>query len=172
MAKLPNVKKKNSAQEDLEEKDIDVTADTEEEEDTGDQSDALNSVMSHATQNAENAGADEEDAEEDATSDEEDPAVAEHSEDADPSADESEDEKDEADAGENPETAPPRKDDVVVITPPPAAVPKPTTVKVATVCDHSCHIGGVPYHFKKGVITPVPEPVKEILRNAGLLAAL
>lgn len=61
----------------------------------------------------------------------------------------------------------------VTIAPPKNPTPtKATTVKVATVCDHSCYIGGKPYHFKKGVPTNVPEPVKQILKNAGLLAAL
>ena len=61
----------------------------------------------------------------------------------------------------------------VTIVPPKNPTPtKATTVKVATVCDHSCYIGGKPYHFKKGVPTNVPEPVKQILKNAGLLAAL
>lgn len=61
---------------------------------------------------------------------------------------------------------------VTITAPKPTVSTKATTVKVATVCDHSCHIGGKPYHFKKGVPTSVPEPVKQILKNAGLLAAL
>ena len=75
------------------------------------------------------------------------------------------------DAGENPETAPPENG--IVVEEPVYAVPaKEKTVKVALVCDHSCFIGGVGYHFHKGETVSVPEPVKDILKNAGLLAAL
>ena len=75
------------------------------------------------------------------------------------------------DAGENPETAPP-ENGIVVEEPVYAAPAKEKTVKVATVCDHSCFIGGTCYHFRKGEVTSVPEPIKDILKNAGLLAAL
>ena len=88
----------------------------------------------------------------------------------------------EADSGEEPNEESPKQEDdetsgddnfgVTITAPKPPVSTKATTVKVATVCDHSCHIGGKPYHFKKGVPTSVPEPVKQILKNAGLLAAL
>lgn len=61
------------------------------------------------------------------------------------------------------------------ITPsiPEVVVPtKETRVKVATTCNHSCHIGGEAYHFVAGVTTYVPRPVKDILKRAGLLAAI
>lgn len=75
------------------------------------------------------------------------------------------------DAGENPETAPPENG--IVVEEPVYAVPaKEKTVKVALVCDHTCYIGGTCYHFRKGETTSVPEPIKDILKNAGLLAAL
>lgn len=74
--------------------------------------------------------------------------------------------------GENPETAPPSEDEDVVISAPKEIKTKETNVKVAVMADHSCHIGGVPYHFKKGVPVYVPRPVKEILKNAGLLLPL
>lgn len=75
------------------------------------------------------------------------------------------------DAGENPETAPPENG--IVVEEPVYVVPaKEKTVKVALVCDHTCYIGGVCYHFRKGETTSVPEPIKDILKNAGLLVAL
>lgn len=45
-------------------------------------------------------------------------------------------------------------------------------VKVRTSCDHRCSIGGTWYDFKKGVQQSVPEEVKAILLNAGLLMPL
>lgn len=91
-------------------------------------------------------------------------------------------ESEETNSGEEPNEESPKQegdetsgDDnfgVTITAPKPTVSTKATTVKVATVCDHSCHIGGKPYHFKKGVPTSVPEPVKQILKNAGLLAAL
>ena len=159
MAKLPKVKKSVQDEDAVEVNG--VTAPEEEvEEATEEQTSALESIMSSATQNAANAG--EEDEAEDDTAEEQEsnPDVSEHSE-------------DDGDTGENPETAPPEKTEpVITVSAPQKVPPKPTTVKVATVCDHSCYIGGVPYHFKKGVPTPVPQPVKDILRNAGLLMAL
>ena len=159
MAKLPKVKKSVQDEEALEANG--ATAPEEEVEETTEQSSALESIMSSATQNAANAG-DENEAEEDADEEQESNSdVSEHSEEND------------GDTGENPETAPPEKTEpVITVSAPQKTPPKPTTVKVATVCDHSCYIGGVPYHFKKGVPTPVPQPVKDILRNAGLLMAL
>lgn len=73
--------------------------------------------------------------------------------------------------GENPETAPPENENVVISAPKEVKT-KDTNVKVAVMADHSCHIGGVPYHFEKGVPVYVPRPVKEILKNAGLLLPL
>ena len=160
MAKLPKVKKSVQDEEAVEMHGS-VAPEEEVEETTEEQSSALESIMSSATQNAANAG--EEDEVEDDTAEEQEsnPDVSEHSE------------EDDGDAGENPETAPPEKTEpVITVSAPQKVPPKPTTVKVATVCDHSCYIGGVPYHFKKGVPTPVPQPVKDILRNAGLLMAL
>lgn len=45
-------------------------------------------------------------------------------------------------------------------------------VRVRTSVDHSCCIGGVRYHFKKGVQKNVPEGVKAILLRANLLMPL
>lgn len=63
-------------------------------------------------------------------------------------------------------------DSGIIISAPKSAPTKATSVDIITVADHSCFIGGIPYHFKKGVKTSVPKPVKDILRNAGLLAPL
>ena len=159
MAKLPKVKKSVQDEEAVEVNGS-VAPEEEVEETTEEQSSALESIMSSATQNAANAGEEDEDEDDTAEEQESNPDVSEHSE-------------DDGDAGENPETAPPEKTEpVITVSAPQKVPPKPTTVKVATVCDHSCYIGGVPYHFKKGVPTPVPQPVKDILRNAGLLMAL
>lgn len=100
-------------------------------------------------------------------------ATAEESTNSDTAATETSDETESTDeiAGENPETAPPENG--IVVEEPVYAVPaKEKTVKVALACDHSCFIGGVSYHFRKGETVSVPEPVKDILKNAGLLAAL
>lgn len=51
---------------------------------------------------------------------------------------------------------------------PPVEVTK--RVKIATVKDHSCVIGGTHYHFEKDKVVSVPEHVKNILKKAGLLA--
>lgn len=45
-------------------------------------------------------------------------------------------------------------------------------VKVALIKNHSCTIGGVTYHFEKGKQYNVPQSVKTILKQAGLLSAL
>lgn len=45
-------------------------------------------------------------------------------------------------------------------------------VKVSTVRDHSCTIGGQSYAFKKGKVVVVPENVKRVLKKAGILAPL
>lgn len=84
-------------------------------------------------------------------------------------------ETEDAPEDENSETAPPAPTNSVppvTVVVPKETVKKEATVKVSLICNHSCTIGGVPYHFTKGKIAYVPEPVKEILRRAGLLAAL
>lgn len=156
MAKLPKVKSK---QEEVDEEVVttenEVTTDTSTDDGTADdQNGAVDSIITHTaeTVSGSNEGSIDEDPDE---GDEED----------------STDEEKKTDGGEEN-----KKDDDnfgVTIAPPKNTTPtKATTVKVATVCDHSCYIGGKPYHFKKGVPTNVPEPVKQILKNAGLLAAL
>lgn len=45
-------------------------------------------------------------------------------------------------------------------------------VRVRTKIDHTCNIGGVRYHFVKGVQKNVPEEVKKILLRADLLMPL
>lgn len=146
MAKLPKVKSKT---EEVEEE----LGTTNEPETSEDQTDAVTGIIDRATETV--AGSEE-------------GAGTEESE--------------EIDSGEEPDEESPKQegdetsgDDnfgVTITAPKPTVSTKATTVKVATVCDHSCHIGGKPYHFKKGVPTSVPEPVKQILKNAGLLAAL
>jgi hypothetical protein len=60
----------------------------------------------------------------------------------------------------------------------PAAPDKPDEtdnvrkVRVATVVNHHCKIGPTMYHFQKNVPQMVPVEVKEILRQANLLAPL
>lgn len=151
MAKLPKVKNKQEEVEEdvIREEVVDATETAFE-----DQGDAVDSIINHTAETV--SGSDEGSTDEDHTEgDEED----------------STDEEKKTNGGEEN-----KKDDDnfgVTIAPPKNPTPtKATTVKVATVCDHSCHIGGKPYHFKKGVPTSVPEPVKQILKNAGLLAAL
>lgn len=148
MAKLPKVKSK---QEEVDEEVVitenEVTTDTSTDDGTADdQNGAVDSIITHTAETV--SGSDE------------------------GSTDEDPDEGDEEDSTDEDN----KKDDDnfgVTIAPPKNPTPtKATTVKVATVCDHSCYIGGKPYHFKKGVPTNVPEPVKQILKNAGLLAAL
>lgn len=146
MAKLPKVKSKT---EEVEEE----LGTTNEPETSEDQTDAVTDIIDRATE-----------------------TVAGSEEGADT------EESGESDSGEEPNEESPKQegdetsgDDnfgVTITAPKPIVSTKATTVKVATVCDHSCHIGGKPYHFKKGVPTSVPEPVKQILKNAGLLAAL
>lgn len=146
MAKLPKVKSKT---EEVEEE----LGATNEPETSEDQTDAVTGIIDRATETV--AGSEE-------------GAETEESE--------------ETNSGEEPNEESPKqegdetsRDDnfgVTITAPKPTVSTKATTVKVATVCDHSCHIGGKPYHFKKGVPTSVPEPVKQILKNAGLLAAL
>lgn len=146
MAKLPKVKSKT---EEVEEE----LGTTNEPETSEDQTDAVTGIIDRATETV--AGSEE---------------GAETGE------------SEETDSGEEPNEESPKQegdetsgDDnfgVTITAPKPTVSTKATTVKVATVCDHSCHIGGKPYHFKKGVPTSVPEPVKQILKNAGLLAAL
>lgn len=48
----------------------------------------------------------------------------------------------------------------------------PKMVKVRTSIDHRCNIGGVNYHFEKGIAQNVPTNVKEILLMNNLLMAL
>lgn len=149
MAKLS---KKNLAPK-VEESPAPVVPANEGEEFNEDQNAAIEGVMSSATAHAAEV-------EDDDSETGEKPAVEEHTEN---------------EGGENPETAPPPpapKEDEVVVARPKPSTPVATTVKVVTVCDHTCHIGGTLYCFKKGVPTSVPEPVKKILRDAGLLAAL
>lgn len=146
MAKLPKVKSK---QEEVDEEVVttenEVATDTSTDDGTADdQNGAVDSIITHTAETV--SGSDE-------------------------GSTDSTDEEKKTDGGEEN-----KKDDDnfgVTIAPPKNTTPtKATTVKVATVCDHSCYIGGKPYHFKKGVPTNVPEPVKQILKNAGLLAAL
>lgn len=155
MAKLPKVKNK---QEEVDDEVVttenEVTTDTSTDDGTADdQNGAVDSIITHTAETV--YGSDE------------------GSTDEDPDGGDKEDstDKEKTDGGEEN-----KKDDDnfgVTIAPPKNPTPtKATTVKVATVCDHSCYIGGKPYHFKKGVPTNVPEPVKQILKNAGLLAAL
>ena len=146
MAKLPKVKSK---QEEVDEEVVttenEVATDTSTDDGTADdQNGAVDSIITHTAETV--SGSDE-------------------------GSTDSTDEEKKTDGGEEN-----KKDDDnfgVTIAPPKNTTPtKATTVKVDTVCDHSCYIGGKPYHFKKGVPTNVPEPVKQILKNAGLLAAL
>ena len=151
MAKLPKVKnKQGEVEEDVIREEVEDTTETTSE----DQGDAVDSIINHTAETVSSSD--------------------EGSTDEDPNERDEEDSTDEGkktDGGEEN-----KKDDDnfgVTIAPPKSTAPtKATTVKVATVCDHSCYIGGKPYHFKKGVPTNVPEPVKQILKNAGLLAAL
>lgn len=151
MAKLPKMKnKQEEVEEDVIREEVEDTTETTSE----DQGDAVESIINHTAETV--SCSDEGSTYEDPTEgDEED----------------STDEEKKTNGGEEN-----KKDDGnfgVTIAPPKNHTPtKATTVKVATVCDHSCYIGGKPYHFKKGVPTNVPEPVKQILKNAGLLAAL
>lgn len=62
--------------------------------------------------------------------------------------------------------------DEVVMTPKEKSRPIERNVKVCLNTDHSCSIGGVRYHFEKGKSQNVPESVKAILKQAGLLTAL
>ena len=144
MAKLPKVKnKQEEVEEDVIREEVDGTTETTSE----DQGDAVDSIINHTAETVADSTGSEEDSEDDA---------------------------DEGESGETNENTDSKGEDFgVTIAPPKNPTPtKATTVKVATVCDHSCYIGGKPYHFKKGVPTNVPEPVKQILKNAGLLAAL
>lgn len=70
------------------------------------------------------------------------------------------------------ETKPVNVNTGITVSAPKPIPPKATSVDIATIADHSCFIGGIAYHFKKGVKTSVPKPVKDILRNAGLLMPL
>lgn len=151
MAKLPRAKKNEGFEEE-----VTVVTETHDEEVevdevTGgeDQGNAVNGIIDHAASVSSTAEVDETDAEEA----------------------ENETEKEEVEEKEVP-SADNDNFGVTISAPKPTVATKATTVKVATVCDHSCYIGGKPYHFKKGVPTTVPEPVKQILKNAGLLAAL
>lgn len=45
-------------------------------------------------------------------------------------------------------------------------------VRVATTKDHRCRVGGETYYFTKGKQVTVPQDVKFILKNAGILAPL
>lgn len=53
-----------------------------------------------------------------------------------------------------------------------AKSPEQKKVKVTTVRDHACTIGGQQYAFKKGKVVVVPENVKRVLKKAGILAPL
>lgn len=73
------------------------------------------------------------------------------------------------DSGENPETAPPAEvqfEDTQTKTAP------ERLVKVSLTENHTCSIGGERYHFVKGKQYNVPESVKTILKQAGLLMPL
>lgn len=63
-------------------------------------------------------------------------------------------------------------DGITVSKPEKTVAPKSPMVEVATTVDHTCSIGGKRYEFKRGVKTSVPRPIKDILRNAGLLMPL
>lgn len=63
-------------------------------------------------------------------------------------------------------------EDEVVMTPEIMSRPITRKVKVCLTNDHSCSIGGVRYNFEAGKTYNVPENVKTILRQAGLLAAI
>lgn len=146
MAKLPKVK--NNRPEEIEDtvavEEETLTPDTESVEDQGD---AVDSIINRTAETVSNVETE----------------------------DDTEDEKETEynDSGDEPSGGNTTGDDFgVTISAPKSIKTKTTTVRIATVCDHSCHIGGKPYHFKKGVPTNVPEPVKQILKNAGLLAAL
>lgn len=67
-----------------------------------------------------------------------------------------------------------KKDDnaIIVAKPENTTPPKSPMVDVATCVDHTCSIGGKRYEFKRGVKTSVPRPIKDILKNAGLLMPL
>lgn len=146
MAKLPKVK--NNRPEEIEDTvTVDEETTTPDTESVEDQGDAVDSIINRTAETVSSVET-EDDAE-----DEKDT--------------ESNDSGDELSGGDT------NGDDFgVTISAPKSIKTKTTTVRIATVCDHSCHIGGKPYHFKKGVPTNVPEPVKQILKNAGLLAAL
>lgn len=146
MAKLPKVKSKT---EEVEEE----LGTTNEPETSEDQTDAVTGIIDRATETV--AGSEE-------------GAETEESEET----NSGEEPNEESPKQEGDETSGDDNFGVTITAPKPTVSTKATTVKVATVCDHSCHIGGKPYHFKKGVPTSVPEPVKQILKNAGLLAAL
>lgn len=142
MAKLPKVKNKAEEVDGAVNQDVDLGT-------TEDQTDAVTGIIDRAADTVSGSdGSDEPDVEETTENDE---------------------------LGGDEEVSNPSEsnDFGVTIEVPKNTVPtKATTVKVATVCDHSCHIGGKLYQFKRGVPTSVPEPVKQILKNAGLLAAL
>lgn len=72
------------------------------------------------------------------------------------------------DSGENPETAPAEVqfEDTQTKTAP------ERLVKVSLRENHTCSIGGERYHFVKGKQYNVPESVKTILKQAGLLMPL
>lgn len=146
MAKLPKVK--NNRPEEIEDTvTVDEETTTPDTESVEDQGDAVDSIINRTAETVSNVET------EDDTEDEKET--------------ESNDSGDELSGGDD------KGDDFgVTISAPKSIKTKTTTVRIATVCDHSCHIGGKPYHFKKGVPTNVPEPVKQILKNAGLLAAL
>ena len=146
MAKLPKVKSKT---EEVEEE----LGTPNEPETSEDQTDAVTGIIDRATETV--AGSEE-------------GAETEESEET----NSGEEPNEESPKQEGDETSGDDNFGVTITAPKPTVSTKATTVKVATVCDHSCHIGGKPYHFKKGVPTSVPEPVKQILKNAGLLAAL
>lgn len=150
MAKLPKVRSKT---EEVEEE----LGTTNEPETSEDQTDAVTGIIDRATETV--AGSEED-------------AETEESEETDSGEEPSEEPNEESPKQEGDETSGDDNFGVTITAPKPTVSTKATTVKVATVCDHSCHIGGKPYHFKKGVPTSVPEPVKQILKNAGLLAAL
>ena len=146
MAKLPKVRSKT---EEVEEE----LGTTNEPETSEDQTDAVTGIIDRATETVAGSeeGSETEESEETGSGEE-------------PNEESPKQEGDETSGDDN--------FGVTITAPKPTVSTKATTVKVATVCDHSCHIGGKPYHFKKGVPTSVPEPVKQILKNAGLLAAL
>ena len=63
-------------------------------------------------------------------------------------------------------------DDGVIMTPESKSHPIERKVKICLAKDHSCSIGGIRYHFEAGKSYNVPEGVKSILRQAGLLSAI